>query len=99
METLSLVGCVCVCVHTRVACVYSVAKSCLTLCDLMDCSLPGPSAHGIFQARIWSVLPFPTPGDLPNPGLNPCLLHLLYWQADFTTVLPGKPESSWILTH
>ena len=28
-----------------------VAQSCLTLCDSMDCSLPGSSAHGIFQAR------------------------------------------------
>ena len=29
-----------------------VAKSCLTLCHPMDCSLPGSSVHGIFQARI-----------------------------------------------
>ncbi|XDA85175.1 hypothetical protein R6Z07F_014952 [Ovis aries] len=29
-----------------------VAQSCLTLRDLMDCSLPGSSAHGIFQARV-----------------------------------------------
>ena len=29
-----------------------VAQSCLTLCELMDCSLPGSSVHGIFQARI-----------------------------------------------
>ena len=33
-------------------CVCSVAKSCPTLCDTMDCSLPGSSVHGIFQARI-----------------------------------------------
>ena len=30
----------------------SVAQSCLTLCDPMDCNLPGSSGHGIFQARI-----------------------------------------------
>ena len=30
----------------------SVAKSCPTLCDPMDCSLPGLSVHGLFQARI-----------------------------------------------
>ena len=30
-----------------------VAKSCLTLCDLTDCSPPGSSVHGIFQARMW----------------------------------------------
>ena len=29
-----------------------VAQSCLTLCDAMDCSLPGSSIHGIFQARV-----------------------------------------------
>ena len=30
----------------------SVTQSCLALCDLMDCSLPGSSIHGIFQARV-----------------------------------------------
>ena len=29
-----------------------VAQSCLTLCDLIDCSLPDSSVHGIFQARV-----------------------------------------------
>ena len=35
-----------------------VAQSCLTLSDLMDCSLPGSSVHGIFQARVleWGVI-------------------------------------------
>ena len=37
-----------------------VARSCLTLCDPMDCSLPGSSVHGIFQARILEWLPFPS---------------------------------------
>ena len=36
------------CIHT---CVW-VTQSCLILCDPMDCSPPGSSAHGIFQARI-----------------------------------------------
>ena len=37
-----------------------VAQSCLTLCDLMDCSPPGSSVHGILQARIlgWVAIPF-----------------------------------------
>ena len=34
----------------------------LTLCDPMDCSLPGSYVSGIFQARIRSRLPFPPPG-------------------------------------
>ena len=29
-----------------------VTQSCPTLSDPMDCSLPGPSVHGIFQARV-----------------------------------------------
>ena len=37
-----------------------VAQSCLTLSDPMDCSLPGSSAHGIFQARVleWAAIAF-----------------------------------------
>ena len=37
-----------------------VAQSCLTLCDPMDCSLPGSSVHGIFQARVleWTAISF-----------------------------------------
>ena len=38
-----------VCVHAH-GC--SVAHTCPTLCDLMDCTPPGSSVHGIFQARI-----------------------------------------------
>ena len=37
----------------------------------MDCSLPGSSAHGILQKEYWSGLPFPLPGDLPDPGIEP----------------------------
>jgi len=37
-----------------------VAQLCLTLRDPMDCSLPGSSAHGIFQARVleWGAIAF-----------------------------------------
>ena len=35
----------------------SVAQLCPTLCDPMDCSLPGSSIHGIFQARILEWVP------------------------------------------
>ena len=39
--------------------VFSVALSCPTLCDPVDCSPPGSSVHGILQARIleWVVMP------------------------------------------
>ena len=48
-----------------------VKSLCPTLCDPMDCSLPGSSIHGIFQARIleWVVISFST------QRLNPALLH------------------------
>ena len=41
-------------------CVCLVVQSSLTLCDRMDCSLPGSSVHGIFQARIleWVAISF-----------------------------------------
>ena len=37
-----------------------VSQSCPTLCDPMDCSLPGSSVHGIFQARVleWGAISF-----------------------------------------
>ena len=42
-----------------VCAVCSVAQSCLTLCDPMDCSPPGSSVHGMLQARIleWVAMP------------------------------------------
>ena len=91
-----------------------VTRTCPTLCDPMDCSLPGSSVHGIFQARVlewgchcllqlvcqscpalwdpmgcglpgssmglsrkeyWSELQFPSPGDLPHPGIEPDFLY------------------------
>ena len=43
----------------------------LTLCDSMDCSLPGSSFHGISRQEYWSWLPFPSAGDLPDPEIEP----------------------------
>ena len=64
---MSVKSIVCVCVL--------VAQSCLTLCVSMDCSPPGFSVHGILQAKILEGLPFPPPGDLPDPGIESGLLH------------------------
>ena len=55
----------------KVKCESDVAQSCPILCDPVDCSLPGSSVHGILQARILESLPFPIPGDLPHPGIEP----------------------------
>ena len=51
-----------------------VAKSCLTL------ETPWILAHqaplsSFSRQDYWSGLPFPSPGDLPHPGIKPCLLH------------------------
>ena len=43
--------------------------------DLVNCSLPGYSVHGIFRHEYWSGLSFPPPGDLPNLWIKPCLLN------------------------
>ena len=62
--------------------VSSVAQSYLTLRDTMDWSPPGSSVRGISQQEHWSGLPFPSPGDLSNPGIEPESLRLLHWQAN-----------------
>ena len=49
------------------------AQSCLTLCDPMDYSLPVFSM-ACFRQEYWSGLPFPPPGDLPNPEIEPASL-------------------------
>ena len=54
----------------------SATQSCPTLCNLMACSLPGSSVHGISQARIleWVAISFPR-GIFPTQGWNFGLLH------------------------
>ena len=48
-----------------------VAQSCPTLCDLLECSPPGSSVHGILQTRILEGVAIPFSKDLPNPGFEP----------------------------
>ena len=52
-----------------------VTQSYPTLCDPTDCSPPGFSVCGILQARILEWVAIPSPGDLPDPGIEPGLLH------------------------
>ena len=49
-----------------------VGQSCLTLSDPVDCSLPGSSVHGIFQARVleWGAMAFSEAGGLMLPNLK-----------------------------
>ena len=58
-----------------------VTNLCPTLCDPMDCTLPGSTVQGISQARIleWAAIFF-CRGIFPIQGSNLCLLH---WQMDY----------------
>ena len=72
-----------------------VAHSCLTLCGLMDCSLPGSLVHGILQARIleWVAIPFSRGIFLiqrSNPGLPHCR-QILYGLSHQTLNQAPKP--------
>ena len=49
-----------------------VAQSCPTLCDPMDSSLrQAPSSRGFSRQEYWSGLSFPSPGNLPDPRIEP----------------------------
>ena len=53
---------------------YVCAKSlqlCPTLCNPMDYSPQSSSVHGISRQEYWSGLPFPSPRDVPHPGIEP----------------------------
>ena len=60
----------------------------LTLCDPLDCSLPGSSVHGISQARILEWVAIPPPGDLPNPGIKPISLAAPTFAGGFFPIVP-----------
>ena len=68
------VGCHCLLQCMKVKSESEVAQSCPTLSDPMDCSLPGSSIHGIFQARVleWGATAFSdnsrNPRDYRPPG-------------------------------
>ena len=64
---------ICVCVSV---CVYAHVHAqslqlCPTLCNPMDCSLPGSSSMGFSRQEHWSRLLCPPPEDIPNPGIEP----------------------------
>ena len=60
---------------------------------------PGTVAHqaplslGFPRQEYWNGLPFPSPGDLPDPGIEPAFLAFIHWQLDSlpTEPPPGKP--------
>ena len=74
-------------------CLTSRIQSCLTLCNPTDYSPLGYPIHGIFQGKEdWSVWPFPTPGNFPDPGIEPTSpTSPASAGGFFTTELHGKP--------
>ena len=67
------------------------AQSRQTLCDPMDCSLPVSSVHGVFQARILEWVAIPTPGVLPDAGIEPKSPALA--DVFFSNEPPGKAKN------
>ena len=85
-----------------------VAQACLTLCDLMDHQ--APLSMEFSRQEYCSGLPFPTPGDLPVPRIEPVswiscigrqiLYHCANWEAPILhLILAKRPRSSDISCH
>ena len=65
-----------------------IIQLCPTLCDPMTVAYQASLSMGFSRQGYWSGLPFPSPGDLPNPGIEPGSLAL---QAD---ALPSEPPGN-----
>ena len=60
-------------------------QSCLTLCDPMDVAHQAPLSMEFSREEYWSGLPFPSPGDLPDSGIEP--------------MSPASQADSFLLNH
>ena len=70
-----------------------VAQSCPTLSDLVDCSLPGSSIHGIFQARVleWGAIAFSENKSTSSCYCSASLEHYsIFWEKVFHFYLSTK---------
>ena len=69
-----------------------VTQSCPTLCDPWTVAHRAPPSMGFSRQEYWSGSPFPSPGDLPDPGIEPGFPTL---EADALTFEPrGKPSKA-----
>ena len=95
---------VCVC------CVCSVTRSCLTVCDPMDCSPLGSSVHGIFQARILEWVAISSSRGSSKPRVQTwvyciswigqqILYHCDTWEATYLTIkgILKKSLNHWLI--
>ena len=85
MDPANLDGVVCLCV---LSCVRLFATS-------WTIAHQAPLSKEFSRQEYWNGLPFPTPGDLPNPGIKLCLFHLLCWQADSLPAAPPEKPLRW----
>ena len=80
--------------YTHCAELCLVTQLCLTLCDPVDCSMPGSSVHGILQERIleWFAMPSSRVSSQPR-NLTSVSLFLWHQKADsLPSKPPGKPH-------
>ena len=74
------------------ACMLSHFSRVPLFATLWTAAHQAPLFLGLSRQGYWSGLPCPPPGDLPNPGSDPRLLYLLYWQVGSLPLAPpGKP--------
>ena len=86
-----------------VLCCAKSLQSCSTLCEPVDCSPQGSSVHGFSRQEYWSGLPFPPPGYLPDPGMEPASLMSSalaegFFSTSATWEAPdgvGYPQTQW----
>ena len=78
-------------------CVYRGAQSCPTLCDPMDCSPPGSSVHGIFQARIleWIAIPFSRGSSWPRNQTSTSYISCFSKRILYHWGHLGSPREGW----
>ena len=78
-----------------------VAKSCLTLGTPWAIARKAPLSTGCPRQEYWSGLSFPSPGDFPNPGMNPRLLHyrwfLYHWATWGVLTVPENQVKTTLL--
>ena len=74
-----------------------VTQSCPVLCNLWTVARQAPLSMGFSRQEYWSGLPFPSPVDLPNLGIEPRSPVL---QADsLPPELSGKPMKAWVVSN
>ena len=74
-----------------------VTRSCPTLATPWTVACQAPLFIGFSRQECCSGLPFPSPGDLPDPGIKPRSPALQ--EDSLSTELQGKPKTGWIYLH